>query len=94
MTAKKTPPPRSTLRAGAATSTALSQTSPSTPEQRRERIQALGERVAGYVRFMCDMGTTGGTSAEAKERALTTFYERLLVVERQLGRIQEELLLE
>ena len=40
---------------------------------------------------MCHAGTLDGTSAEAKERAVTAFYERLLVVERQLGRIQDDL---
>jgi hypothetical protein len=73
--------------------TALSEVLPRTLEERVQRIEALGERIAGYVRFMCERGTPSGTSAEAKERALTTFYERLIIVERQLGKIQEELLL-
>jgi hypothetical protein len=42
---------------------------------------------------MCTPGT-GGTSAEVREKALTVFYERLVVVERQLGRIREDLQLE
>jgi hypothetical protein len=32
-----------------------------------------------------------GTSAEAKERAVAAFYERIVVLEGQLGRIQENL---
>jgi hypothetical protein len=59
-----------------------------------QRIEALGDRIADHVRFMCEPGTTEGNSAEAKERARAAFYERLLVVERQLGRIKEAFLLE
>ena len=47
----------------------------------RQRIESLGKRIAEHVQFMCAPGT-GGTS------------ERLVVVERQLGRIREDLQLE
>jgi hypothetical protein len=89
MTTKKTTP-----RSEPATTTPISETIPCTPEERLQRIEALGDRIAGYVRFMCELGTTVGTSAEAKERARAAFYERLLVVERQLGQIKEAFLLE
>jgi hypothetical protein len=69
-------------------------TPPWTLEERLHRIEAMGQRIAGYVRFMCQVGSLSGTSAEAKERAVTAFFERMVVVESQLGRIQEALRLE
>ena len=60
----------------------------------RQRIEALGRRIAEHVQFMCAPGTSGGTSEEVREKALTAFYERLVVVERQLGCIREGLQLE
>src|SRR5262245_50187896 len=62
-----------------------------TMAERLERIAALGQRVEGYVRFMCDIAAFGGASDEAKERAVTAFYEKMITVERQLGCIQEHL---
>jgi hypothetical protein len=35
-----------------------------------------------------------GASGEAKERAVTEFHDRMVVVEKQLARIQEKLRLE
>src|SRR5882672_10746008 len=67
---------------------------PRTLEERVQRIETLGQRIDGYIRFMCAVGSLTGTSAEAKERAVTAFYEQMLVVERQLARIQEALRLE
>jgi hypothetical protein len=64
---------------------------PWTTEERLKRIEALGERVTGYVQFMCQVSNLKGTSAEAKDKAVAAFYERLAVLERQLGRIQEDL---
>lgn len=64
---------------------------PCTTEERLLHIAAMGKRVQGYVEFMCQVGGLGGTSAEAKEQAVAAFYERLAALERQLGRIQEEL---
>jgi hypothetical protein len=66
-------------------------TAPRTPEERLRRIEALGRQVNGYVQFMCQVGKLRGTSAEAKDKAVAAFYERMVVLERQLGRIQEEL---
>jgi hypothetical protein len=40
---------------------------------------------------MCKVGNVNGTSAEAKDKAVTTFYDRMAALERQLGRIQEDL---
>ena len=69
-------------------------TPPWTLEERLQRIGALGQRIDGYVQFMCQVGSLNGTSAEAKERAVTAFLERLIVVESQLGGIQESLQLD
>jgi hypothetical protein len=69
----------------------LSASPPWTTEERLLRIQTMGRQILGYIEYMCQVGSLSGTSAEAKERAVTAFYERMVVVERQLGRIQEDL---
>ena len=56
----------------------------------RQRIEALGLRITEHVQFM----GAPGTCAEVREKALAAFYERLVVVERQFGRIREGLQLE
>jgi hypothetical protein len=60
-------------------------------EERLQRIEALGQRIAGYVRFMCRVGGLQGTSAEMKERAVTAIHERMALPESQLEHIQEDL---
>jgi hypothetical protein len=60
-------------------------------EERLERIEAMAKRIDGYVQFMGAVGGLNGTSAEAKEKAVTAFYERMVVLERELCRIQEDL---
>ena len=65
--------------------------SPSTMEERLPRIEAMNRRINAYVRFMCKAGNLNGTSAEAKDKAVAAFYERMAALERQLGRIQEDL---
>jgi hypothetical protein len=67
---------------------------PTTMEERLQRIESLGRRVDDYIQFMCQIRSLNGSSAEAKERAVTAFYQQMLVVERQLGRIHEDLRLE
>jgi hypothetical protein len=69
-------------------------TPPLTLEERLHGIEVMGQRIDGYIRFMCQVGSLNGISAEAKEKAVTAFYERIVVVESQLGRIQEDLQLE
>ena len=64
---------------------------PPTTDERLRDIAAMGERIRGYVQFMCQVGSLAGTSAEAKATAVAAFLERLTVLERQLGRIQEDL---
>jgi hypothetical protein len=66
-------------------------TPPWTLEERLQRIAAMGERISDYVQYICQVGSLNGSSAEAKERAVAAFYDRLVVAEGQLGRIQEEL---
>jgi hypothetical protein len=64
-----------------------------TPEECLKRIEALGERIAGHIRFMCQVSELAGSSAEMKERAVTAFYEQMILVEGQLGRLRENLVL-
>ena len=67
---------------------------PLTLETRLVRIQALGQRIASHIAFIGGVANLVGTSAEAKQKTVAVFYERLLVLERELDRIQEKLRLE
>jgi hypothetical protein len=60
-------------------------------EDRLFRIRALGERIERQVEFICSVSKLPGASAEAKDRAVAVFHERLLIAERQLDKVQEEL---
>jgi hypothetical protein len=60
-------------------------------EERLRRIGVMISQITGYVQFMDQAGTLSGNSGEAKERAVSAFYERMVVLERQLARIHEEL---
>ena len=62
-----------------------------TMEECLQRIEALGQRINGHVQFICRDPGLNGTSAEAKGRAVAAFYERMVLLERQLGQIQDEL---
>jgi hypothetical protein len=62
--------------------------------ERLQHIEAMGQRINGYIQFIAQVSALSGTSTEAKERAVTAFYERMVLLERQLGRIQENLRLE
>jgi hypothetical protein len=62
-----------------------------TAEERLQHTEALGQRIAGYFRFRCQVGGLNGTSAERKERAATAFHERMALLASQLGRIREDL---
>jgi hypothetical protein len=70
---------------------ALRDSPPWTTEERLQRIKALGQQIDKYVEDMCQVGNLNGTSGEAKDKAVAAFYERMVVLERQLGRIREEL---
>jgi hypothetical protein len=63
----------------------------STTEECLQRIEVLGQRINGYLQFISGASALKGASGEAKERAVAAFYERLVLLERQLGQIQEEL---
>jgi hypothetical protein len=60
-------------------------------DERLEKIGALWQRSSGYVQFICAVGHLGGTSVELKEKALEALYARLVIIERQLSRIQDDL---
>ena len=51
----------------------------------------MNRRINAYVWCMCKVGNVNGTSAEAKDKAVAAFYERMAALERQLSRIQEDL---
>ena len=63
---------------------------PWTLKERLQRIEAMGQRVNGYIRFILQIDNLSGTSAEAKEKAVIAFYDRMLNLESQLIRIQED----
>jgi hypothetical protein len=71
----------------------LLRTIPLTTEDRLAHIQALGQRVGSYVKFMCTVGRMEGSSAESKDRAVAIFYDRLYILEQELSRIHDGLLL-
>jgi hypothetical protein len=62
-----------------------------TREERLRRIEAMGQRIQGYVQFMIKVGDLKGSSDEEKEKAVESFYDRMNAMESQLGRILEDL---
>jgi hypothetical protein len=64
---------------------------PLTREERLQAIEQMRERVNGYVAFIGRINSLQGSSTEAKEKAVTDFFTRMTALERQLGRICEEL---
>ena len=46
---------------------------PWTLEERVHGIEAMAQRIDGYIRFMCKIAGENGTSAEVKDRAVTAF---------------------
>jgi hypothetical protein len=91
-TVAKTPSPQGPQQAGSWPPSAWA-APPRTTEERLKCIEALGERIAGYVRFIAGVGTLDGSSTELKERAVTAFYEQMALMEGQLRRIQDDLTL-
>jgi len=67
----------------------LLRTPPSTTQDRILHIRALGQRLEGYIQFMCSVRSLSNSSTEAKEIAVAAFHERLVLLERELGRIQK-----
>jgi hypothetical protein len=66
-------------------------TQPNTMDDYLLRIRALGDRIRGYVQFMASVENMNGSCLEAKRRSMSLFYERLVLMDRELNRIQEEL---
>ena len=64
---------------------------PLTLEARLVRIRALGQRIAGHIDFICGVANLAGSSVEAKQKTVAVFYERLLALEGELDRSQEQL---
>jgi hypothetical protein len=90
-TKTKSPPPTSPPLSEAELLEGLYPALPLTTESRLECIAALAAKIKEYIRFICKAGSLKGTSSEAKDKAVTAFYEQMVVVERQLGRIHEDL---
>jgi hypothetical protein len=65
--------------------------SPVTMEDHLAGIGELSERILGHVRFISAVGELGGTSGEAKQRAVASFYACLTTMERALSRIGNDL---
>jgi len=92
MTAKTTPPSvPATPRTRGEPQIGPRHPSTLTAAERLQRIEVVGQRINGYIQFICQVGTLGGSSDEAKEKAVAAFYDLLVVLERGLGRIQEDL---
>lgn len=72
----------------------VARTPPLTIEERLQRIEALGQRVNGYVQYMCQAAQMNNTSAEARDKAVVAFYEQMVLLECHLGRIHDDLKLE
>jgi hypothetical protein len=85
----KAPPP--TSKAPLAANTELPRTPPASCEEFLMHIGVLGKRIEGHVAFMAAVERLNGTSAEAKNRALSQFYVRLVAMEVELNRVREEL---
>lgn len=58
---------------------------------RLARIAALGLKVQEHIRVVAAIETLPGTSAEARERAAALFLERLVFLEKALGKTLDEL---
>jgi hypothetical protein len=72
----------------------LLRSTPTSTEERIVHIRALGQRIDGYIKYMCAAERLGNSSAEVRDKAVAVFYERLVVLEQELGRIHEKLQLE
>lgn len=61
-----------------------------TVEERLHRIKAMAQRMNEYIQYMCEIGSLTSISSEAKERAVTAFYEKMVAVEKQLSQVHDE----
>jgi hypothetical protein len=55
------------------------------------RIEVLTERLQNHLRFIQEIQSLHGVSTEMKCKAATSFYERLLQLDRALGKLGDEL---
>jgi anti-anti-sigma factor len=78
------PPPHSVTR------TPWVGNAPLTTDEGLRAIEQMAEQVNGYVQLIRRIDSLQGSSAEAKEKAVAAFHARLTALERQLGRICEE----
>jgi len=62
-----------------------------TTADRLTQIQLLSRRVVEHVRAVTAVAEVQGTSAEARDRAVVMFHERLLLLERTLEKVLEDL---
>lgn len=69
-------------------------TPPWTLEERVQRIETMGQKINAYIQFMCQIAGLRGASDEVKEKTIAAFYEQMVVAERLLGRIHEDLQLQ
>jgi hypothetical protein len=91
MTTKTIPPSRYAARLDTPLPPAPWQPPCLTTEERLQQIEVMGQRINGYVQFIREVGALGGSSGEAKDRAVADFYEHLVILEGQLCRIHEDL---
>lgn len=61
-----------------------------TTAERLQHIEALAQQVDTYVQFICHRDRCDGASVESREKAIAAFYEQMVIVERELGRIHHE----
>jgi hypothetical protein len=62
-----------------------------TIEDRLTRIREIGRKVEEHVQAVTTIEALPGTSAESREKAVALFLERLVVLEKALGKTLEEL---
>jgi hypothetical protein len=62
-----------------------------TVEERLAQIELLGKRVVEQVRFVATVVKMPGTSAEARQKTVAQFHERLFASEQALEKILDEL---
>ena len=64
---------------------------PLTTEERLRNIEAMRQRINGYVEFMCAVGNLNGTSAEAKEVAVAAFLSGQISFTRIAAQVEDVL---
>ncbi len=88
-TPAKGPTPGPGLVAGAPAARAASPLA--TTAELLQGIDQMVQRISGYAQFMSLAVQLSGTSAEAKDKAVADFYDQMVILDRRLSRIQENL---